>query len=187
MTGATRLFLAAICGCGDAYGLQRVLPQASHWLSFLSGRTRNWQEFDSSRETLDYTARCFRQFRNPAFVHNARVRRSTVESVCAASHYRGRCRVSRRPTPHYRHCARIDQSSFDRAKCNIELQRRGWRSFTPFHALRQTYALSTIACVIQCVEPDAIDYIESFQSWKIFIFISLTIPSNCLHLFPSFQ
>lgn len=142
MTRATRLFLAAICGRGDAYAWN-VLPQASHWLSFLSGRTWNWWEFDSPRRAHDYALRarpdvsgnCV-QFRNPAFMLNARVRFYLPWVCLRASHYRGRCRISRRPTPHYRHCVCIDQSSFDCAKCSIELQwqRRSWRSFTPFHA-----------------------------------------------------
>lgn len=167
MTRATRLFLAAICGRGRCVRLQRVLPQASHWLSFLSGRTRNWQEFDRPHDALGYASEAMFpaiacNLEIPAFVHNARVRLRlwVIIAIVVASR--------EDPHPHYRHCARIDQSSFDRAKCSIELQwrRRGWRSFTPFHASRQTYALSTIACVIQCDEPDAIDYIESFQSWS---------------------
>jgi len=91
MTRATRLFLAAICGRGDAVRvLKRVLPQASHWLSFLSGRTWNWREFDSpcaghaimhhERVPMFPAIACNLEIRRSCITHASG---STRESVCA--------------------------------------------------------------------------------------------------------
>jgi len=125
--------------------------------------TRVWQSASSARlcagERPDVNFRqiaCDLEIRRLCITHT----RQALPWVLFAreSLSRSLSRLEKTPHPHYRHCVCIDQSSFDCAKCSIELQRRRrhWRLFTPFHAPRQTYALSTIACVIRYVEPDAI-------------------------------